>query len=514
MKITTRIVTLVTLVATLGFGLPAAGPAFAQGNDVEVLFTVKPPDKANEKTKDDAPQIEATIIGAPNLPQDKFILTDASAKLPVALKAISKREYNKGTETLALAIVMNGWEMWIGNDDYLPEDDPSRYPGVLNGLRTALDKVNFGNAGPPGSVGTIIVYDDSVSERVKMGPLANITGQSLGTQKDYQNTQGRELYAGVYLGVTKLTQTPASRKVLIVICDGVDTNVDGAKAQFAALKKLTQAENIQTFAIIYRSGFSASVPGEMGVDVISSLVKNPQTVNGADAIGSAVENILGRMNDRQYFTFPGYDKKTKQGLLWDGKSHELVIKYEKEETPSVGVLLQPVWSNAPPAGFPWLILILALVGLLLLIVIGVKVFGGKPAPAPVVAAPVMAAMPEAPKPMGPVKTVMFSAGGDADGFPIVGWLVAINGPNAFQTFRLRSGGTKIGTAHPSDIVVNDGFMSTEHCTIHCAPTGFTLIDPGSTNGCYVNDRRVQKQDLVDNDTVTLGKTSFKFKSIN
>jgi pSer/pThr/pTyr-binding forkhead associated (FHA) protein len=42
-----------------------------------------------------------------------------------------------------------------------------------------------------------------------------------------------------------------------------------------------------------------------------------------------------------------------------------------------------------------------------------------------------------------------------------------------------------------------------------------LVDGGSTNGCYVNDRKIQgKQDLVDNDMVTLGKTNFKFKSIN
>ena len=33
-------------------------------------------------------------------------------------------------------------------------------------------------------------------------------------------------------------------------------------------------------------------------------------------------------------------------------------------------------------------------------------------------------------------------------------------------------------------------MSTEHCQITCSPAGFTLIDNGSTNGCYVNDRKV------------------------
>ena len=57
-------------------------------------------------------------------------------------------------------------------------------------------------------------------------------------------------------------------------------------------------------------------------------------------------------------------------------------------------------------------------------------------------------------------------------------------------------------------------MSTEHCQINASPAGFTLIDGGSTNGSYVNDRKVSKHDLVDNDVITLGKTNFKFKSIN
>jgi hypothetical protein len=30
----------------------------------------------------------------------------------------------------------------------------------------------------------------------------------------------------------------------------------------------------------------------------------------------------------------------------------------------------------------------------------------------------------------------------------------------------------------------------------------------------VNDRKVAKHDLVDNDMITLGKTNFRFKSIN
>jgi hypothetical protein len=63
--------------------LGGAALARADGPNVEVLMQVKVPDKNNPKTKDDPPQIEATVIGAQNLPPDKFSLHDETAKLPI-----------------------------------------------------------------------------------------------------------------------------------------------------------------------------------------------------------------------------------------------------------------------------------------------------------------------------------------------------------------------------------------------------------------------------------------------
>ncbi|HEU0031272.1 MAG TPA: FHA domain-containing protein [Kofleriaceae bacterium] len=508
MKTTAFTRMLVALAAIVGLSLSAA-PAFADG--IEVLYQIKPADKNNPKTKDDPPTIEATVIGAPNVPVEKFVLIDKSSKTPLEIKAIQKREFKQGNETLAIAIVMNGWEMWIGNDKEVPavkEDDPSRYPGVLIELRSALDKLNFKDAGPPGSLGMVITYADKPVIRVPMGPLANITGSALGTQQDYYGTTGVELVKGIELALAELHKVQASRKVLIVVCDGNDTNNDAAKGQLVNLKKQAAQDQIQTFAIVYK----AKLSGEG--NVIPTMIPQTSQVTTAENIASTISNILARMADRQYLTFPGWDKKLNVGPKWDGKPHDLVVKVDKEESEPVTVTMGPPWEPASDSGFPWLVLILILVGLLLLIIIGVKVFSKKeePAPPPM---PVMAPVPvEAPKPAGPMKTVMIGAGGDQDGFPIVGWLVPLNGQNAYQTFRLRSGGTKIGTAPPADIVINDGFMSTEHCQINCSPQGFTLIDGGSTNGCYVNDRKISKHDLVDNDMITLGKTNFKFKSIN
>jgi hypothetical protein len=487
--------------------LAVPGRVHADASNIEVRMEVKPPDRNNPKTKDDAPQIEATVIGAPNLPGDKFTLREEGSKQPVELKPTSKREYTQGTEKLAIAIVMNGWEIWIGNDDVLPEGDPSRFPGVLKSLEAALDKVVFKDAGPPGSLGMVITYADSATVRIPMGPLDRITGSALGTQKDYFGTQGVELVKGVDLALSELHKVQVSRKVLIVICDGLDKNMDAAKGQMVALKARAAADKIETFAIIYKGGMSGDG------NVISAMITQTQTVNTAENIATAIQGILSRMADRQYLTFPGFDPKLGLGLPWDGKAHNLILKVDKDDADPIELSLAPPW-HLPKGGFPWLVVILVVVGALVLAVIGVKVFSSKPQPLPPpIVAPVMAT--DAPKPAGPMKTVMMSSGGDDGGFPIVGWLVPLNGTQAYQTFKLRSGGTKIGTAPPCDIVINDGFMSTEHCQINASPQGFMLVDGGSTNGSYVNERKIQgKQDLVDNDMVTLGKTNFKFKSIN
>jgi len=497
------------LVAIAALVLTVLGvtPVLAEGQ-VEVFLTVKTPEPT-AKDKDNAPQIEATIVGGPTVPVEKFTLVEPSAKVPYVIKATNLRPFTAGTETIAVAFVFNGQEVWIGNDDYEPEESPARYLGILKNLKTALQTVPWSTAGPAGSKGVLISYGDKAEVKVPMGPLANINAEALGTQKDYNKKFGTAMVEGINLALAELHNVTASRKALVVVCDGNDTNPEAAKSQLVNLKKQAAQDKIQTFAIIYKGQLSE--PG----NVITTMIPNATTVDNAEGIATAIKAILSRMADRYYLTFPGFDPKTKQGLPWDGKSHDLVIKIDKDETDPVTLTLAPVWNAPKKGGFPWWILIVAIIGLLLIIIIAAKVFGGKKEEAPMPMPMPMAQAPmEAPKPAGPMKTVMIGVGGDQDGFPVVGWLVPLNGQDAYKTFRCRSGGTKIGTAPPSDIVVNDGFMSTEHCQINASPAGFTLIDGGSTNGCYVNDRKVAKHDLVDNDVITLGKTNFKFKSIN
>lgn len=503
--------TRVSLLLLFIFGLFAQRTARADGGQVEVYLQIKPADQTNPKERGKAPRVEATIVGGAKATVDKFSLSTTAGGQKVTIKADKLREYTEGTETIAIALVINGQEVWIGNDE-VETDVNAVYPGVLKNLEGAIDKLQLGNAGPPGSKGIVISYSQGAEIKVPMGDLKNITGGALGGQKDYRGKIGTDMVQGITMALAELQKVSNPRKALIVVGDGNDTNNEAAKTALAQLKKDAANAKINLFAIIYKS----VVSGEG--NVITTMIPGAKTVNSIDGIASELNAIIARMGDRFYLEFPGYDPKLKQGLPWDGKDHDVVLKNDQTEYEPITLQLAPKWDPPKEGGFPWLILIGVLVGVLLLIIIGAKVFGSKPveapAPMPMPMMPMPMGAPEPPKPMGPTKTVMFNVNASDEGFPIVGWIVALNGQDAYKTQRLKPGLTKIGTAPPADIVVNDGFMSTDHCAIQCSPAGFTLVDNGATNGTYVNDRKVQKQELYDNDMITLGKTNFKFKSIN
>jgi hypothetical protein len=329
------------VIAALGCaGLASAPAARAQSAaDVEVMFEARAP-----KTGADTPQIEATVIGAPSLAVEKFVLVDESARPPVQIPAASRRAFNQGSQTLAVAIVMLGWEMWIGNDTYRPKSDPTRATGALLPLQAALSKLDLKAAGPPGSVGMVITYADRATIRVPLGPLGDLTGRSLGTQKDYGGMAGMELVKGVELALAELRKSAHPIKMLIVIGDGNDVDNDAAKAQLAVLRKQAQADRVRMFGIVYKA--ELSLPST----VLTQLTPQVSTVPTADKLGAALKTAFERVADRQYLTFPIAAKDGKAALAWDGKQHELVLQIDGQKTDSQPVTLAPKWQ--PPAAPP------------------------------------------------------------------------------------------------------------------------------------------------------------------
>ncbi len=97
--------------------------------------------------------------------------------------------------------------------------------------------------------------------------------------------------------------------------------------------------------------------------------------------------------------------------------------------------------------------------------------------------------------------------------PVVGWVVVLNGELRGRDFRLVDGKNTMGTAADCDIVLTDPYLSSHHAVIRHENGEFTFVDLDSTNGSFVNERKVSREDLIDNDKVRLGRSELKFKSL-
>ncbi|HEY5950076.1 MAG TPA: FHA domain-containing protein [Kofleriaceae bacterium] len=102
--------------------------------------------------------------------------------------------------------------------------------------------------------------------------------------------------------------------------------------------------------------------------------------------------------------------------------------------------------------------------------------------------------------------------GGAAGVQLLGWLVPLQGPQKGELFTL-SPLTVIGTTPECNICLQDKFMSSKHAEIKAENGMWVLRDSGSTNGTYVNNRRVDRHELVDNDFIKFGSAMCKFKSL-
>ena len=88
-------------------------------------------------------------------------------------------------------------------------------------------------------------------------------------------------------------------------------------------------------------------------------------------------------------------------------------------------------------------------------------------------------------------------------------LLSEGGPE--QEYELGKSRITLGRATTNDIVLNDNRLSRSHARLECDPASCTLIDLGSSNGSYVNERRVERMLLQPGDLITLGGSRFRYE---
>jgi pSer/pThr/pTyr-binding forkhead associated (FHA) protein len=78
--------------------------------------------------------------------------------------------------------------------------------------------------------------------------------------------------------------------------------------------------------------------------------------------------------------------------------------------------------------------------------------------------------------------------------------------SAEGTFRLRPGAVKtVGRATGADFIVDAALVSRVHCRLTAGDDALEVVDLSSTNGTFVNDKRVEQATLANGDRLRVGR---------
>ena len=90
------------------------------------------------------------------------------------------------------------------------------------------------------------------------------------------------------------------------------------------------------------------------------------------------------------------------------------------------------------------------------------------------------------------------------------WILQSSEPET--RFRLRPGAIKtVGRAPRADFIVDAALVSRLHCRITAGADKLEVVDLKSTNGTFVNGKRVSKALLAEGDRLRVGRVELTVK---
>lgn len=88
-------------------------------------------------------------------------------------------------------------------------------------------------------------------------------------------------------------------------------------------------------------------------------------------------------------------------------------------------------------------------------------------------------------------------------------LLPLNG-NGLGEYPVKTGLLMLGSSPDNDIQIQSEFISRHHAQIISSASDSILGDLNSTNGTYVNSKRIKRHALRNGDLITIGKHRFRF----
>ena len=86
------------------------------------------------------------------------------------------------------------------------------------------------------------------------------------------------------------------------------------------------------------------------------------------------------------------------------------------------------------------------------------------------------------------------------------WILRARADSASLTFRIQSGAIKtVGRAARADFIVDAALVSRLHCRLTATNDSLEVEDLKSTNGTFVNDKRIERATLANGDRLRVGR---------
>jgi DNA-binding NtrC family response regulator len=89
-------------------------------------------------------------------------------------------------------------------------------------------------------------------------------------------------------------------------------------------------------------------------------------------------------------------------------------------------------------------------------------------------------------------------------------LVVTSGPDVGRSFPLDAAGGVVGRGEGSAVQLSDLSVSREHCRIQLRGDDYVVVDAGSRNKTYVNDKQIAEHVLTAGDEIRIGSTRLTF----
>ena len=86
------------------------------------------------------------------------------------------------------------------------------------------------------------------------------------------------------------------------------------------------------------------------------------------------------------------------------------------------------------------------------------------------------------------------------------WILRGSADDEPFVFRLRPGAIKtIGRAPRADLILDAALVSRLHCRLEAGDAAMIVVDLESTNGTFVNDKRIERGTVENGDRLRVGR---------